>query len=313
MKVLHLTNMYPTLVDQSKGVFVKRQVDHLSALGVDCDVLHIEGGRTKWNYARGFSRLREKLRRQNYDIVHAHYGYCGFLCAFEKNLTLITSFYGSDVMHPAQRILSKYADLKSKVSIFKSKALCDMLGSRRGVIIPDGVDFELFKPANRSEARQLLGIPEDEFIVLFIGDPQRTVKRYTLATEATGILRKTNDKVRLLPVYGKPQHIIPVYLNAANVLLLTSKWEGSPNAVKEALACNIPFVAVDVGDIREYIHKIEGCSIARPTPSDIADKLSLVLSDPHDKAENREAIRDVCWQEIVQKIVQLYKQVLSSR
>ena len=71
---------------------------------------------------------------------------------------------------------------------------------------------------------------------------------------------------------------VAVLLSASDLMLLPSLSEGSPQIVKEAMACNCPIVATDVGDIKEILGDTEGCYITKFDPIDLAEKITLALN-----------------------------------
>src|SRR5205823_3231175 len=144
-------------------------------------------------------------------------------------------------------------------------------------IIPNGIDLERFKPLDQNTCRNRLGWRADRFNVLFPtnsgGDPR---KRPELARAAAEAAERSGFNVEMHDLRGVPHGQVPIWLNASDAVLLTSLHEGSPNIIKEALACNVPVVSVDVGDVRERIQGIDGCYIAYADASDLASKLQLV-------------------------------------
>jgi glycosyltransferase involved in cell wall biosynthesis len=174
-------------------------------------------------------------------------------------------------------------------------------------VIGSGVDLDLFSPVPRDQARQTLGLPDDPRLVLFVGEP-RAEKRLDVIQEAVRIVRSRRSDVELRSVSGRPQPEVASNLNAADVLVLASDGEGSPTVVKEAMACNLPIVSVDVGDVREVIAGTEGCAICERDPRDMADKLERALG--FGRTAGREAVRGYSWSEIARRVHSVYKRVL---
>lgn len=146
--------------------------------------------------------------------------------------------------------------------------------------------------------------------VLFISNPDRKEKNFSLA-HATKDRIKINS-VELKIIYYVDHSKMPVYLNAADILLLTSKWEGSPNIVKEAMACNIPVVATKVGDIGYLFGNIEGYYYTDPDADKLAEKINYVLNNDI-KPNGRQRIIDLKLdsESVANKLIQLYQEVLS--
>jgi glycosyltransferase involved in cell wall biosynthesis len=144
-------------------------------------------------------------------------------------------------------------------------------------VIPNGVDFELFRPMSRMKTRMLLGWDPERNYVLFCNDPEIPVKNFALAKAAVERLRTRDISAELVVANGISHEKVVEYMNASNVLILPSFAEGSPNVVKEAMACNLPVVASNVGDVSQVIGHTRGCSICAFDPEDFADGLENAL------------------------------------
>jgi glycosyltransferase involved in cell wall biosynthesis len=146
-----------------------------------------------------------------------------------------------------------------------------------GTVIPCGVDLNVFRPYNRDEARLHLGWPKDKYLILFPFDPARLLKRYDLVKAAVEQVVKEGIDAEVVTVFGMANHHMPCYYSAADAMILCSDHEGSPTSVKEALACNLPVVATDVGDVREILSGVEGSWICAQEVGDIARHLRAAL------------------------------------
>jgi glycosyltransferase involved in cell wall biosynthesis len=177
-------------------------------------------------------------------------------------------------------------------------------------VIPSGIDFELFRPIPQAEARHRLGWPQDERVVLFAGKPSMPRKRCNLAQNSVEVVNRTLP-TRFMTAWGVPHRDMPVYINACDVLVLTSIHEGSPNVVKEALACNVPVVAVNVGDVAERLAGVEGCHIcADDRPETIAAYLEQVLRC-NQRINGREAVRHLDERVLTQQVIAVYNAIVS--
>src|SRR5207253_1636582 len=127
-------------------------------------------------------------------------------------------------------------------------------------VIPSGLDLDQFRPIPREEARARLGLPLDKRLVLFVGNPAVERKRYPLAREAVDILKRSLP-ADLMVAWSVRHRDVPLWMNACDALVFTSMQEGSPNAVKEALACDLPVVSVPVGDVAQRIGGVAGCAM----------------------------------------------------
>jgi glycosyltransferase involved in cell wall biosynthesis len=198
--------------------------------------------------------------------------------------------------------------------ILVSQEQKEKLGYEKADIIPCGIDLDLFQPMPREEARKRLDIPPESKLVLvtWAGDISRPEKRFDIAQSAVALAQEKDSKIQLLPVTGKPYSMIPLYMNACDVLLLVSNAEGSPMVIKEAMACNLPIVSVPAGDVAEVISGTDGCYICSQDPSDVAEKLVLALSDTK-RTNGRERIRHFEQNGTARQIAALYRSVLQSK
>lgn len=309
MRVLMLTNMYPHEADPSFGTFVYEQVRSLRALGVDIDVLFVNGRASVWNYATGYLRLWRQLTCVKYDLIHAHYVFSGWIARAQWGLPIVQSFHAPGQMRTYQGWLCKRLVPLVDEAIVTSADHKARLGYADAHIIPCGVDFNLFSPRPRDEARAELGWNPTRKVAIWVGDP-RPEKRVDLAYAAYEALRQHRDDTDLHVVSKVEHDTIPIYMNAADVLLLTSDHEGSPVVIKEAMACNLPLVSTAVGDVLEVIGGVEGCFLAEQTPGDLAAKLELALSFGR-RTRGREAIEHLQTRAEAGRILDLYEELLA--
>jgi len=181
----------------------------------------------------------------------------------------------------------------------------------RVTVIPDGVDTQLFYPQPQREARERLGWGKEERIVLFNASMDPIVKDFDLAKAAIDIARQICGEIRWIVLDGhvSPQSI-PWMMNAADCLLLTSRWEGSPNVVKEAIACSLPVVSVDVGDVCERLIGVEPSAIVKRDPEMIARALAEMLRKPQ-RSNGSDLIKAISESAIAGKISSVYESVFS--
>jgi glycosyltransferase involved in cell wall biosynthesis len=295
MRILAVTNLYPSEQFPGRGSFIYEQIKSLADAGLTLRVLfidrHVEGPST---YYRMGSRLAEALSQFNPDLIHVMYG--GVMA--ERIVTrhhvrpVLITFHGSDLLGEnlsgwARKIISRYgvwcsrraanaADGVVLVARHLLRVLPRVASTTRVRVLPCGIDLERFKPMDRQLCRRSLGWSSDSFHVLFASSNGDPVKRPWLATAAVQQTLSRGVPAELHHMTGVPNSQVPVWLNASDALLLTSKQEGSPTVVKEALACCLPVVSVDVGDVAERIRTIKGCYIALPDAADLADRLTLV-------------------------------------
>lgn len=313
MKILFVTNMYPTSERPAYGTFVWQQAEQLRQLGHIVDVVNILGFQSKLNYLKGAVEVfRKTCSVPYYDVVHAHYGLTAFSAWFRVRAPLIVTFHGSDVLgRRFERFCSKLISRFANAVIVVSE---EMRRQVPGIVIPCGVDRDIFKPYNRDQARARLGWPLNKYVVLFPFDPNRRVKRYDLAKAAVERLQEEGITVELVAVSGIENQEMPWYYGAADVMILCSDREGSPTSVKEALACNLPVVATDVGDIREILSGLEGTRICTQEVSEIARSLREILGAPrNDRFERRAAMKKYDQSLMAEKIIAVYHKILSQK
>ena len=320
-RVLVVTNLWPTKADPGYGSFVKAQMESLRPLGVDFDVLFINGRESKWNYLHGVRQVRKQLQTNRYDLIHAHFGLSGWVARGQFRVPVVVSFMGDDVLgRPARsgrntlggRLLKIsgfiFARLATSV-IVKSRPMASSLRMPLAHVIPNGVDLNLFRPLDQAQARQELGLDPRKKFVLFPYNPKEVRKRFDLVQKAVSLAREQVDDLELLMARGLPQEQMPFYMNAADVLVMASISEGSPNAVKEAMATNLPVITVDVGDTAELIGTTAGCHIVPRDPAAMAEKIVEVCRRGA-RTNGREWIRKLSMEVVAQQILEVYAAAL---
>jgi teichuronic acid biosynthesis glycosyltransferase TuaC len=304
MKILFVSsgNVYngisPIVLNQGKS---------LENAGMDVEFFTIVGKGFK-GYIKNIRRLRSHLQTNTFDIIHAHYWLSGIIASLAGAKPLIVSLMGTEA-HTGRLNRTVIRYFSRNVwghTIAKSIRIREELNLANATVLPNGIDFNRFKPVPREEAKKVTGLVDGQFI-LFVSDPSRSEKNYSLAEEA---VRKADIKnARLFVVNNKPHDLISHYMHAGDVLLLTSLWEGSPNVIKEAMACGLPIVSTDVGDIREVIADTEGCYIITYDPDEAADKLKHALHFGR-RTNGREKIRHLDEKNIAKKLTGIYSSMV---
>ncbi len=283
----------------SSMIFVRRQAESLIREGVDVRCFYLGSRTSPWTLARDYFRFRADLARFGPAVVHAHYGtvtamFAALACGRRP---LIITYLGSDLNRPpgwrgprawVGRGLSQLAALKASGIVCASQGLCDRLWWRRErvTVLPTGVDCDLFRPEPREAARARLGLRKNEWregarVVLFNAGFDRRNKRQDLAERAVAMARDTLPDLRLEILSGETDPLrVPELMNGSDCLLVTSDREGSPTVVQEALACGLPVVSVDVGDVAVRLAGVTNTCIVPRDAAAIARALVEMTTFP---------------------------------
>jgi glycosyltransferase involved in cell wall biosynthesis len=328
-KVLVVTGMYPSQEHPAFGTFVKRQIDSLSIAGCPHEVLLIDGRRSRWNYLKAIWRVNRALRAGQFGMVHAYYGLCGFVASWQFRVPLMVSYCGSDLnpgfagreRAPLRSllifILGQVASWRAAACVVRSQEMLSRLllpsVRKRAHIVTSGVDLELFRPSDRSAARARLAWEPDHPVVLFVcADPELpAVKQPQLARAAVESAKQAIPNVELRIVAGKPQAELPDYYNASDLLLLTSANEGSPNVVKEAMACDLPVISTPVGDVPGLLAGAQNCHVCSPDPDELGASIVRVLRSG-ERGDSRERMQKYSLDNTAATLLEIYREVFSS-
>jgi len=311
MKVLVVTNMYPTAAEPWFGSFVRDQVEDLRALGLDLELLSFEGRQHATEYVRAAGRVRQLTRTGRFDLVHAHYGLTGAVALSQRSVPVVTTFHGSDTGHIRwQRIVSAVVAHRS-VPIFVHRAGVQLLWCRSGHVIPAGVDTEAFVPADRAVLRDRLGWNEDSRYILFPSSRHNQVKRPDLFASTVDVLRATGQRIEPVYLENLSRAQAAEVIAAVDLTLVTSDSEGSPVTVRESLACETPVVSVPVGDVIETLAGLPGCEIAAREPASLAAAVTRALASPRSHALRERALA-TSRSLTAERVAAVYRQVLAS-
>ena len=323
----HVTNKNQIINNEMKVLFVCRgnkkfeispiiraQADSLAAEGIAMNIFPLNG-KGVFSYFNNAFLLRREIKKNKYDIVHAHFGLSGIIAAFvcSKN-KLIVSLMGSEAYYSKSLkfINSLFANYAWGVTIVKTQAMKAHFEKSKPFVVPNGVNLDVFFPMDKQQARALLGLPENKRIILFPSYPFRKEKNYDFAKAVSQALRD----VELIHFDGVKPEMVNLMLNAANVIILPSFFEGSPNVIKEAMACNRPIVANKVGDVVETIGTTDGCYITHLTLEVFIEKTRLALdfSEKTEGTKGRERIinQKLDAQSVAQKLIGIYTTFLKN-
>jgi teichuronic acid biosynthesis glycosyltransferase TuaC len=279
VRVLHLTNMWPSSGSPHAGTFVANLVEGLVRKGVDCEVLSIERWRSKLEYFRAVPRLFRMVRNGRFDLVHAQYAHSVLLAHAQRLVPVVGHFHGELQDGHGRK---DYAIAQLAARITRHLIVVDQVSAQRVhsphlQVIPIGVDAHSFRPMDRSEARRQLGLDADRPYVLFSSNPARPEKDYPLFHRTFRAIQRRFPRAAEFVLHGHLYDVVPTILNAVDVLLLTSRAEASPTVVKEAMLCNLPVVSTDVGDVRSRLDGVKPSAVVERDPEALAAAASAIL------------------------------------
>jgi glycosyltransferase involved in cell wall biosynthesis len=302
------------------GIFVDRQIASLEKAGTRITTFDIGTSHSPIHLLMKLIELRKLVRRLEPDLIHAQYGTIVGSVGALAGAPVVISFCGDDLLTGASVnwlrahfgfLLSNLAALRARKLICKSKGLQDALWWRRdqAVVIPNGVDLELFTPGSREVARKHLGWDQESQIVLFNAGYQPATKGLDVARESMTLVQAHLPKVQLFVLSDVQPDAMPMYYQAADVLLSASISEGSPNVIKEALACNLPVVSTPVGDVQERLAGVKPSAVVPRDPTAIAEALVQILLEGK-RSNGREHVFQLGLNQVAQRVLDVYRSVV---
>jgi len=324
MKVLIVTAIYPTADNPAFGSYVRTQADSLKKAGIDVETLVLRDRYRKLIYPKAILRLRQCLAKGSFDLVHAHYGFVGMVARTQFKVPVVVTYHGSDILGwinsrgererlgtliaGAGRMLARYVD----AAIVQSDEMANRLHKSNVRVIPHEVDFEVFHPTERQRARRVLGLDANKKYLLFAASPRVGVKRFPLAKAVGDHLAAQDPSVELLVICKETQERLALYMSACDALIFPSYQEGSPNIVKQAMACNLPIVSTDVGDVRQLISSTKDCYVCNPSVPEFTARIREILVN-RKRTDGRERVRHLESSAVAQKVIEVYEEVLRRR
>jgi len=241
--------------------FIVEQSEALKRAGCEIDFLGLQG-KGLLGYLKNLPLLKRRIDDFKPDVIHAHYGLSGLLANLQRRVPVVVTYHGSDINDRKVLPFSKMAMRLSAWNVFVSKkTLAIARPTKSYSLLPCGIDLMDLQLTQRLEARQRLHLDKGKKYVLFAGAFDNFVKNAPLAKDAVAFLE--DDNIELLELKGYTREEVTLLMCAADVFLMTSFNEGSPQVIKEALACGCPIVSVDVGDVGERIEGVDGCYLAK--------------------------------------------------
>ena len=298
----------------TSDTFVREQTDALQTKGIVIIFFYIKGKGLK-GYFKSFRPLLNEIKKIKPDIIHAHYGLAGILSNMQRKIPVVVTYHGCDINRLTLRVLSSLALLTSAANIFVSKKQYSKVNwfiRKNFFIIPCGINLNQFKTIDNKK-NSPFQIKNGMTNVLFASDFSTPVKNYSLAYRAIKLLDKN---INLIELKGYNREQVNQLLNSCDLMLLTSIREGSPQLVKEAMACNCPIVSTDVGDVKEVINQTVGCYICSFEPQDVAQKIKQAIeySRIYNRTNGRARIIELGFdnETIADKIIAVYNKILNN-
>ena len=257
--------------------FIVEQAETLKGYGCEIEYFGLQGKGLK-GYLRNFPRLKRKVEELRPDVIHAHYGLSGLLANLQRKVPVVTTYHGSDINDKKALPFSQLSIRLSAWNVFVSRKTMEIANPKRDFsLLPCGIDLSDLQLTQKSEARRKMDLEVGKKYVLFAGAFNNAVKNAALAKETVELLHDEN--VELLELKGYSREEVTLLMCAADAFLMTSFTEGSPQVIKEAMACGCPIVSVDVGDVKERVEGVEGCYVAKAyEPQELAELLVKALS-----------------------------------
>ena len=255
MRVL-IVSRYKTSLVNHQLPFVTEQGEALRALGCEVEYFPISG-----NYIRAVRPLKTKIREFHPDIIHAHYGLSAITAELQSMVPVVTTFHNGETLSPFVNFVSSLMSLRAKHVIYVAQHIRDLCYFKppHYSILPCGVPLEQMLITPYEQARKQLGWSADKKYILFGGAFSNERKNYALLRDAVSRLKAqspiTNHQspiwdIICVEMKGLSRAECVLRMCACDLFALPSHSEGSPQALKEAMAVNCPCLATDIADVR---------------------------------------------------------------
>ena len=291
--------------------FVYEQGDALQKCGVEVDYFLIEG-KGILSYFKSVKPLKKKIKEFAPDIIHAHYGLSGITAVLQRDVPVVTTFHNGETLGFKQNILSSVASLFNKYTIYVAQHIYDKSYFKRKknyTIMPCGVTLEDLPVLDYKSTREKLGFKSDTKYILFGGAFSNLRKNYPLLKSAVELIKDV--KINVIEMNGLSRMQTTELMYACDVFALPSKSEGSPQALKEAMACNCPIVATDIADIKYLLGDVNGNFICTFEAEDVAYKIRKAI-EFNNRTNGRERILELGLtnEQVAEKLIKIYKQII---
>lgn len=289
--------------------FVFEQIESVkNKYDIEFDIMQIKGKGTL-GYLRNLKKVKAKIKEYKPDLIHAHFGLSGLLSNLQRTVPVVTTYHGSEICTFTVNLLSSLCAMLSRYNIYVARHIRDKMyyePKKNYEIIPCGINLDDLKEIDKELSQSKMNLNKENINIVFSGAFDNSVKNYNLANAAIRLIR--DMAINLVELKGYNRSEVNYLLNACDLFLLTSKSEGSPQVIKEAMACNCPIVATDAGDIREITSGTEGCYMTSFEPEDVAQKIRSAIKFGR-RTKGREKIKRFDNYLIAEKVYSIYKKI----
>ena len=313
MKIL-LIGRYKRQFPNNLLPFIIEQGEAIRKCGVEVDYFVVEGNGLL-SYFTQRKSLMHKIKDFKPDLIHAHYGLSGITAVLQNKVPVVTTFHNGETLSFSANILSSLFSLRTKFMVYVAQHIYDLAYLKRKknhVILPCGIDLHECVITDKEIARKELGFLPDKKYILFGGGFDNLRKNYPLLKDGIDLLKR--DDIEVLEMKGLTRLQISKILSACDLFALPTKSEGSPQALKEAMACNCPIVATDVADIKHLLGDIEGHYICTFDPRDVAEQVEKALAF-NGRTKGRERIIELGLTNdlVAKKLVDIYQSIINKK
>lgn len=293
--------------------FITEQVLQIRKSGAEIRIFSIIG-KGFLGYLKNLPKLKKSISAFRPDLIHAHSGMSALLSGLQFNVPVVVTYHGSDVNNPKLRIFTRLSMRLTQAHIVVSEPMKQILNKNSVSVIPCGVDQEIFYPRNYQECRSLLRWESNKIKVLFSSAFSNPVKNVALALASIATIDK--ETFELVELKNKSREDVSIMMNAADVCIMTSFSEGSPQFIKEAMSCGVPIVSTPVGDVNVLLDGLEGCFVCSYDVANIAENLLHAVEfrnvNIFTKAPQRIIDLKLSNEDVAEKIIGIYNSILSN-
>lgn len=241
-------------------------------------------------YIKAAIELSDFIKHNKTDIVHVHYGLSALVAVINKvlfleKLRLIITYHGSDINKTTERPFSLFAAHFASHNVLVSEKMLKYI-NKKSSVISCGIDTDV-ELIHRESTREAYGWGENDFVILFSSSFAREEKDPEFAFQVVDALTKTSSKtIKFVEMKGYTREQVTKLMQAADVLIMCSKTEGSPQVIKEAVINSLPVISNDVGDVRSICAEVDNCFIISKEVDAYVKCLQL-LSESNARVKNR--------------------------